>query len=63
MRIARTVTGRNKVVFFAGDYHGMFDEVLVKGIKKAGEPHAMPIAPGIPRENVGNVVVKRSKII
>ena len=28
LRIARTVTGRNKVVFFSGDYHGSVDEVL-----------------------------------
>jgi amino acid adenylation domain-containing protein len=57
MRVARTVTGRNKVVFFAGDYHGMFDEVLVKGFKKGGVPHAIPAAPGIPREKAANVVV------
>jgi len=57
MRLARTVTGRNKVVFFAGDYHGMFDEVLVKGFKKGGVPQAVPIAPGIPREKAANVVV------
>lgn len=57
MRVARTVTGRNKIVFFAGDYHGMFDEVLVKGFKKAGQPQAMPVAPGIPREKAANVVV------
>jgi amino acid adenylation domain-containing protein len=57
MRLARTVTGRNKVVFFAGDYHGMFDEVLVKGFKKGGVPQAVPVAPGIPREKAANVVV------
>lgn len=57
MRVARTVTGRNKVVFFAGDYHGMFDEVLVKGFKKDGMPQAVPAAPGIPREKAANVVV------
>ena len=57
MRVARTVTGRNKVVFFAGDYHGMFDEVLVKGFKKGGVPHAVPVAPGIPSEKAANVVV------
>jgi amino acid adenylation domain-containing protein len=57
MRVARTVTGRNKIVFFAGDYHGMFDEVLVKGFRKNGEPLAVPSAPGIPREKVANVVV------
>jgi amino acid adenylation domain-containing protein len=57
MRVARTVTGRNKIVFFAGDYHGMFDEVLVKGIKRGGVPQAMPVAPGIPREKAANVIV------
>jgi amino acid adenylation domain-containing protein len=57
MRIARTVSGKNRVVFFAGDYHGMFDEVLVKGFKKGGAPQSAPIAPGIPRESVSNITV------
>lgn len=57
LRLARTVTGRKKVVLFAGAYHGMFEEVLVKGISKAGVPHSLPIAPGIPGESVANVVV------
>ena len=58
LRVSRTVTGRNKVVMFSGDYHGLFDEVLVKGIKnKAGEPQSLPIAPGIPRQSVSNMVV------
>ncbi len=57
MRLARTVSGKSKVVFFAGDYHGMFDEVLVKGFKRGGNPHSAPIAPGIPRESVSNMIV------
>jgi amino acid adenylation domain-containing protein len=57
MRVARTVTGRSKVVLFAGAYHGMFDEVLVKGVKDSHTPRSLPIAPGIPRESVGNIVV------
>ena len=58
LRVSRTVTGRNKVVMFTGDYHGMFDEVLVKGFKnKAGELQAAPIAPGIPRQSVSNMIV------
>jgi amino acid adenylation domain-containing protein len=57
LRVARTVTGRNKVVLFAGAYHGMFDEVLVKSVKKGGVPHSAPVAPGIPRESLSNVVV------
>jgi amino acid adenylation domain-containing protein len=58
MRVARTATGRNKVVIFSGDYHGMFDEVLVKGIKRAGQaPRSAPIAPGIPPQAAENMVV------
>ncbi len=58
IRVARTVTGRSKVVFFAGDYHGMFDEVLVKGVtNKSGAVQAVPVAPGIPRDNVSNMIV------
>ncbi|WP_426424820.1 amino acid adenylation domain-containing protein [Bradyrhizobium genosp. A] len=58
MRASRTVTGRNKIVMFSGDYHGMFDEVLAKGFtNRAGEPQSVPIAPGIPRQSVSNVVV------
>ncbi|HTJ29215.1 MAG TPA: aminotransferase class III-fold pyridoxal phosphate-dependent enzyme, partial [Acidobacteriaceae bacterium] len=54
MRLARTVTGRNLIVLFAGDYHGSFDEVLVKSV---GNQRSMPVAPGIPRESVANILV------
>ncbi|MBV8630060.1 MAG: aminotransferase class III-fold pyridoxal phosphate-dependent enzyme, partial [Silvibacterium sp.] len=54
MRLARTVTGRNLVVLFSGDYHGSFDEVLVKAV---GKHRSMPVAPGIPRESVANILV------
>ena len=57
IRVARTVTGRNRVVVFAGAYHGTFDEVLLKGIRKGGVPHSLPIAPGIPHEKVANATV------
>ncbi|MBI1220616.1 MAG: amino acid adenylation domain-containing protein [Rhodobacteraceae bacterium] len=56
MRIARAVTGRERVVVFANDYHGQFDEVLVRG-RRSGEPGALPIAPGIPREGLKNMTV------
>jgi len=54
MRLARTVTGRNLIVLFSGDYHGSFDEVLVKAV---GGHRSMPVAPGIPRESVANILV------
>ena len=53
MRIARTVTGRSRIVTFAGSYHGQFDEVLVK----AGPKGTRPVAPGIPLESVSNITV------
>lgn len=54
MRLARTVTGRDKIAVFEGDYHGVFDEVLVRSGR---DNKAMPMAPGIPRSSVGNVIV------
>lgn len=56
MRLARAVTGRKKIVTFTNDYHGQFDEVLIKA-KSRGEPGALPIAPGIPQDAVSNMVV------
>lgn len=58
MRIARTVTGRQKIVVFNGDYHGQFDEVLVKGVQRGGtDPRSVPVAPGIPGSSVENMIV------
>jgi acyl transferase domain-containing protein len=53
IRLARTVSGRETIALFAGAYHGIFDEVLVR---HAGG-RAMPIAPGIPLSMFDNVVV------
>ena len=53
IRVARTVTGRDKLVYFTGDYHGTFDEVLIRNTPRG----SAPVAPGIPLENVTNVVV------
>ena len=43
MRIARTVTGRSTIAIFTGAYHGIFDEVLVRGTRKL---RSIPAAPG-----------------
>jgi len=53
-RIARTVTGRSLIAIFTGGYHGIFDEVLVRGTKKL---KTVPAAPGIMSEGVQNVLV------
>lgn len=57
MRVARAVTGNDRIVIFANDYHGQFDEVLVKGRSNTDNPVALPIAAGIPRESVANIAV------
>ncbi|KEJ95561.1 amino acid adenylation domain-containing protein [Pseudosulfitobacter pseudonitzschiae] len=57
MRVARTVTGRDRIVVFGNDYHGQFDEVLVKGKKSLNDPTALPLAPGIPRSSLSSMVV------
>ncbi len=56
MRVARAVTGRERIVVFGNDYHGQFDEVLVKA-GGSGAPRALPVAPGIPPEAVANMTV------
>ncbi|MBB4276901.1 non-ribosomal peptide synthetase/type I polyketide synthase [Rhizobium mongolense] len=59
MRLARAVTGRDRIVVFSNDYHGQFDEVLVKGRNRADNPVAIPIASGIPSASVSNMIVLR----
>ncbi|MBS1600362.1 MAG: amino acid adenylation domain-containing protein [Bacteroidetes bacterium] len=54
MRIARTVTGRSTIVAFTGSYHGIVDEVIVRGTKKL---KSFPAAPGIMPEAVQNMLI------
>src|SRR5205085_3691807 len=54
MRIARTVTGRSLIVAFSGSYHGIVDEVIVRGTKKL---KSFPAAPGIMPEAVQNMLI------
>ena len=57
LRIARTATGRNRFAMFAGAYHGIFDEVLVRPMLVNGELRSVPIAPGITSSMVDNMIV------
>ncbi len=54
MRLARTVTGREKIIVFSGSYHGINDEVILRGGKNGS---ASPAAPGINNESVSNMIV------
>ncbi len=57
IRVARTVTGRRKIVYFTGDYHGTFDEVLARANHVGGELKSAPIAPGIPPGMVEDTLI------
>jgi amino acid adenylation domain-containing protein len=57
MRVARAVTGRSRIATFTGDYHGQFDEVLVKGGLRAGAARSVAAAAGIPSQSVENMAV------
>ena len=58
MRIARTVTGRDKIAMFTGAYHGIFDEVLVRVHAKRDElPLARRSRPASCREACENMLV------
>jgi glutamate-1-semialdehyde aminotransferase len=57
VRTARTVTGRDKIAMFTGDYHGIFDEVLARPQTVNGKLRSRPVAPGVPQSAVDNVLV------
>ncbi len=54
LRLARTVTGRETLVVFNGSYHGIIDEVIVRGTRKL---KSVPAAPGILRNTAEHVLV------
>ncbi|WP_257668237.1 polyketide synthase [Parapedobacter tibetensis] len=54
MRIARTITGRSTIVAFSNSYHGIVDEVIVRGTKKL---KTFPAASGIMPEAVQNMLI------
>lgn len=54
IRIARTVTGRDTIIAFEGSYHGINDEVIVRGTKSG---KSLPAAPGITKGAVQNMII------
>jgi amino acid adenylation domain-containing protein len=53
LRIARTVTGRPRIVYFSQSYHGIAEEVL----GRASGAGALPVAPGIQPEMLANALI------
>ncbi len=54
MRMARTVTGRSLIIAFSGSYHGINDEVIIRGSKSK---KSYPGAPGIMPQQVENMLI------
>ncbi|EXJ16201.1 hybrid non-ribosomal peptide synthetase/type I polyketide synthase [Imhoffiella purpurea] len=58
VRIARAVTGRDRIVLFKGAYHGSFDGVLATGwVEEDGSPQSAPLTDGTPQGMVDPVIV------
>ncbi|MEM6472660.1 MAG: aminotransferase class III-fold pyridoxal phosphate-dependent enzyme, partial [Planctomycetota bacterium] len=53
-RLARNATGRDLIVMFNGDYHGILDEVIARGSRKL---KSFPAATGIPKKHVENTII------
>ncbi|MCP4117666.1 MAG: aminotransferase class III-fold pyridoxal phosphate-dependent enzyme [Desulfobacteraceae bacterium] len=53
LRIARTITGRDKIVIFKDSYHGIFDGVLAL----PGVNGSVPMAPGTSSKMIEDVIV------
>ncbi|MEW5983050.1 MAG: amino acid adenylation domain-containing protein [Acidobacteriota bacterium] len=57
MRLARTATGRHKIVTFEGSYHGHFDGTLGAAGGGPAEPHGVPMVSGVTPNLVADLVV------
>jgi amino acid adenylation domain-containing protein len=53
IRVARTISGRSKIVYFRESYHGIDNEVLGRRTASSN----IPIAPGITSEAVSNTLI------
>jgi glutamate-1-semialdehyde 2,1-aminomutase len=57
IRMARTVTGRNKIAIFSNSYHGHFDGTLGQAKIIDNQSQTVPIASGIPVNFVADILV------
>lgn len=57
IRVARTVTSRDKVVYFTDDIHGRSDIVLGRGLEQRGVPRTVPMVAGVPQRVMDDALV------
>lgn len=56
IRLARGFTGRNKIIKFAGNYHGHSDSFLIQAGSGA-LTHGYPSSPGVPQSIIDNTII------
>ena len=59
IRVARAVTGKDKIVIFSGSYHGHADSTLMVSDESSGEPKTQPLCKGVPSAQSQDVIVLR----
>lgn len=57
VRLARTVTLRDRIALFSGSYHGQNDETLVRSGFEDDPFHGIPLTPGVPRHIARDALV------
>ena len=57
LRLARTVTRRSKIAYFAGSYHGWSDSTMARPTAAGGPGRAIPVAPGVPIGAIADTLV------
>lgn len=57
LRLARTVTGRNKIAIFAGSFHGWSDDTLMEAETDGGRLSTVAMAPGLQLGTAANTLV------
>lgn len=57
LRLARAVTGREKIAMCAGSYHGSSDGVLLSAPRDRASLEAMPVVSGVPASCAGDAFV------
>ena len=56
VRLARAYTGKNKIIKFAGNYHGHADSFLIQAGSGA-LTHGVPSSPGIPEDTIKHTLI------
>ena len=57
IRVARTVTSRDKVAYFTDDIHGRSDIVLGRSVEIHGQPRSVPLVAGVPQNVIDDALV------